>query len=321
MKVAKLSVRKRVFLVVGTVISVMWVGYIFADREQIVLSDAVREEFGGDYVKLPCGVTHYERLGDNAAPMVVLLHGSTLSIWDFDLQVETLLNAGFQILRYDALGRGLSDRPDVDYTRDLYVTQLLQVLDALEINEQVILLGHSLGGAIAMEFTSRFPSKVRGVALLSPVINSVHSTPPFVICNTPIIGDFLLRVAMLEVLRVRANGQWAGVGVNVEKYDRLFRRQASIEGFEHAVCSMFRTDLVGDYRATFRKVGKQNIPGLIVYGEDDPVIWSSDVEALRPQLKSFSFEKIQGGKHSTHVQNRSAFDRILLTFLNSISAR
>lgn len=296
-------------------LGVMVVSYFGFQRESLVLNAQIRAQFGGEYARLPDGVTHYELLGNGNGPLVVMLHGSTVSIWDFDLQVDSLLNAGFRVLRFDALGRGLSDRPQIDYTRDLYVSQVKDLLNWLKVEEPVFLLGHSLGGAIAVQFAAENPEMVRGIALLSPVVNSVHARAPFWICNTPLLGDFLLRVAMIKVLHVRANEQWAGTGVNMEHYSDLFARQASIAGFEHAVCSMFTTDMVGDYRDAYRQVGELNIPGWLVYGGEDTAVWPDDVNALKPMMPDVEFRYFPHGAHSIHVQSRDIYNRELIQFL------
>ncbi|MBN2528928.1 MAG: alpha/beta hydrolase [Deltaproteobacteria bacterium] len=292
--------------------------YLAAHRETISLNAKTRAQFGGLYAQLPEGMTHYELLGnDDHAPLVVFLHGSTVSIWDFDLQVKALLSAGFRVLRYDALGRGLSDRPEIAYTRDVYVSQLKHLLKYLKVSEPVFLLGHSLGGATAMQFSASYPSKVRGIALLSPVINSVHVRAPFFVCNTPVVGDVLLRLAMIKILHVRANQQWEGAPVDMSYYDELFARQTAIQGFEHAVCSMFQTDLIGDYRDTYKQVGESGIPGWLVYGGKDNAIWPGDVEALKSDMPSFRFRFFPDGAHSIHVQYSGVFNRELVRFFQS----
>lgn len=305
-------------LIFAGLVAVLTIVYIVSNRESTVLNVATRRQLGGSYVSLQSGVTHYQLTGPPSAPAVVFLHGYTVSIWDFDLQEPPLLDAGFQVLRYDSLGRGLSDRPLVPYTRALYVQQLEQLITALLGNSPVVLVGHSLGGAIAMEFASENPKRVEGIVLVSPVVNSVHSIPPFVVCNTPVIGDFLLRIGMVRVLQKRALAQWDGVDVNREHYAGLFEQQVSIQGFEHALCSMFRTDMVGDYRKAFQKVGQQQIPGLMVFGEEDSVVWKSEIDNLRPFLKSFSFEAFKGGGHSEHVQSHQQFNELLIAFLTRL---
>lgn len=308
----------RFFLVFSVIAVAIFAVYLASDRECIILNPQTRAQFGGTYAHLPVGTTHYMFGGPDNGPVVVLLHGATVSIWDFDLQVEVLQKGGFRVLRFDALGRGLSNRPEVAYTRSLHETQLVQLLDHLQITQPVVLLGHSLGGAAAVNFAAKHPSRVRAVSLISPVINSINTLAPFIVCNTPVLGLVVLRLAMIHVLRNRANGQWTDAGVNVSHYEQLFERQISIQGFEHAVCSMFQTDLVGDYRDSYKKLGQLQIPGLLVYGENDGDILATEVEQLVTWMPKFSFVEMKNAQHSAHVEYKEKFNHILLDFLKTL---
>ena len=299
------------------VIVVASVVYLLMNRETIELNDAAQKNFGGTYVNGALGVTHYELLGDDDLPTVVMLHGANTGMWDFDLQIDALRNSGFRVLRYDALGHGLSARPDIAYTRNAYVSQLEQLLTSLNIEGQVFLLGHSLGGAAAVAFASAMSTRVKAMTLVSPVINGVDASLPYFVCNTPILGDFLVRVGMISVLRHRAHVQWEDSGVDISKYDYLFERQATIKGFEHASCSMFQTDLVGDYRESFKAVGSAGIPGLMVYGGDDRTILKEDVESLKKEMPSFRFHLYPDGGHCAHISYKDSFNRELVAFFTS----
>ena len=311
------SVWKKITIGILAVIVVASVVYLVMNRETIELDDAARKHFGGTYAKGALGVTHYELLGDDDQPTVVMLHGANTGMWDFDLQIDALRNAGFRVLRYDALGHGLSERPDIAYTRNAYVSQLEQLLAALDIEGQVFLLGHSLGGAAAVAFASAMPARVKAITLVSPVINGVNASLPYFVCNTPVLGNFLLRVGMVNVLRRRAHGQWEGSVADTSVYDRLFERQATIKGFEKASCSMFQTDLVGDYRESFRTVGRNRIPGLLVYGGNDQTVLKGDVAALKKEMPSFRFHLYPEGGHCAHISYKDSFNRELVKFFTS----
>lgn len=105
--------------------------YVALDREDIVLDEAQRAEWGGTYQRLSDGVTHYRLDGPVDGPLVVLVHGGTIPIWTWDAQVPAFASAGYRVLTYDAFGRGYSDRPDVSYGRALYAGQLGELLDSL----------------------------------------------------------------------------------------------------------------------------------------------------------------------------------------------
>lgn len=97
-------------------------------------------------VQLSFGNTDYELTGPEAGPLVVLLHGGSIPMWTWDRQVPVLVNAGFRVLRYDMFGKGTSACPVVEYDRNLFRSQLLDLLNSLGLTEPVHLVGFSFGG-------------------------------------------------------------------------------------------------------------------------------------------------------------------------------
>ena len=63
----------------------------------------------------------------------MLIHGFSVPYFIFDPTFNFLTKAGWRVLRYDLFGRGFSDRPHVRYNIDLFVRQLKELLDALNI--------------------------------------------------------------------------------------------------------------------------------------------------------------------------------------------
>ena len=97
------------------------------------LDETARKQADGSFIALTDGVTHYELGGPKNGQPVVLVHGFSTPYFIFDTTFEFLVNSGFRVLRYDLIGRGYSDRPHVDYNIHLFVRQLKDLLDALEL--------------------------------------------------------------------------------------------------------------------------------------------------------------------------------------------
>lgn len=101
------------------------------------------------------------------APTVVLLHemGGALESYD-DLLAR--LGARWSILRYDQRGAGLSDRITGPLSVDMPAADLKALLDGLNIDGPVAVVGAAVGAAVAIRFASRYPQKVNALALLAP---------------------------------------------------------------------------------------------------------------------------------------------------------
>ncbi len=104
------------------------------------LDDKARSVSPGDFVQLSQGYVHYQLEGPETGETVVLVHGFSAPMFIWERTVPALTKAGFRVLSYDLYGRGYSDRPDVAYDKDLFDTQLLELLDALDIRESEVLI-------------------------------------------------------------------------------------------------------------------------------------------------------------------------------------
>ena len=102
---------------------------------------------------------HYLDWGNEAAQTLIMLHGlrAWASYWD---GVAQEFRDRYHILALDQRGRGESDwATDGDYSYDAYVSDLEQMVDKLGL-DNIVLLGHSMGGVNTILYTSKHPSKV-----------------------------------------------------------------------------------------------------------------------------------------------------------------
>lgn len=123
----------------------------------------------GQRVKLPKGMVNYQLEGPPApAPLVILIHGLNGAISSFANLTPLLVSAGLRVLSFDLFGFGLSATPMGRLDLETYVDQVYCLLQALSVKEQVLLLGFSMGGVVAVEFANRFPGMVAKLVLVAP---------------------------------------------------------------------------------------------------------------------------------------------------------
>ncbi len=123
--------------------------------------------------------------------------------------------------------RGYSDRPKVSYNRTLYERQLGELVDHLGLQAPFHLVGLSMGGATAVNFTARQPGRVRRLVLIAPVVNN-FKVPP--ILRLPGVGELVLRLAGLRFMRKRF-AELAETLPDFMRYQKLFVAQTAYEGF------------------------------------------------------------------------------------------
>jgi pimeloyl-ACP methyl ester carboxylesterase len=122
---------------------------------------------------LPGGVRlHYQRLGDG--PDVVMIHGITGNLAVWHLHIAPALMEHGRVLTYDLRGHGYSDTPPTGYSLDTMATDLIGLLDVLEI-DRPLLVGHSYGADIALYAAARAPERIREVVAIEAALPALEA--------------------------------------------------------------------------------------------------------------------------------------------------
>ena len=317
MTAGKKPVGPWVWVIIAAVIAVIAIPfaiYAASDIEKKELNDTTRAQLGGSFARLSSGVTHFELMGPETGQVVVLVHGSTIPMYIWDQQVDDLANAGFRVLRYDQYGKGLSDRPEGSYNQEFYRKQLLGLLDTLKINKPVDLVGLSMGGGLAVDFTANHPDRVRKLALVAPMINSIKNDTNIKLLRPPVWGEFLMRLVATNSISKRAS-ELTAKSPKAAEYNRMFKEQTYYKGFERATLAMFRSDATTDYRPDYTAVGKQNRPIMLIWGTLDEDISPEMVQSIRSAMPDLRFEQLDGIGHDPQVEVADKFNSLVISFL------
>jgi len=103
---------------------------------------------------------YFQISGNENGPKMVLIHGLFLNsdCWKFQLPI---FESKYQVLRFDLRGHGKSTKPKKRFTIRNYVDDMLSLLNYLNWTKELYLVGHSLGGMIALVYGLENPSHVR----------------------------------------------------------------------------------------------------------------------------------------------------------------
>lgn len=103
---------------------------------------------------------------DHSNRAMVFLHGfgGNARQWIYQLQAFSDNN---RVIAVDQRGHGQSDKPGGEYFMPVLIADVLAVLDTFGVNEKIVIVGHSFGGAIATEFTVRYPERVERLILIA----------------------------------------------------------------------------------------------------------------------------------------------------------
>ncbi len=116
---------------------------------------------------------HYQQVGEG--PDLVMVHGLTGNLAVWHLQIVPELSEHYRVLTYDLRGHGHSDTPASGYSLDSMAEDLLELLDALEI-ERPLIAGHSYGADIALYLALAHPDRVREVIAIEAALPALEES-------------------------------------------------------------------------------------------------------------------------------------------------
>lgn len=286
--------------------------YLTRHREVQALTPELRARLGGSYAELAVGTTHYALSGPARGPLVVLVHGGTIPMWTWDAQVPALTAAGFRVLRYDQLGRGLSDRPAGPYDRALYQRQLAELLDALGLAAPVHLVGLSFGSTISATFARNHPERVGRVVLLSPIVHYAEGKLLFDLAKVPGLGEWYTRVVSVPSSIERARTFFPPD--QAAEMTARFEHQTRLGGYAAALLSFARGDALLDYRPALSELDPKRV--LVLVGTEDREMPTAHVDFLR-QAFGAGYVAIDGGGHGMHAARAPEINARIVSFLTA----
>lgn len=255
-------------------------------------------------------LVHYRDEGQGS--VVVLLHGAFSSLHTYDAWA-TALSEHHRVIRLDLMGFGLTGANDSDnYTMDSYVRFLRQFLNLLRI-EQCSLVGSSLGGWIAWEFTARYPERVQQLVLVNSAgfLEEDAIPLPFRLARSrlaPHLLRYIIRRSVLELfVRQVFYDESKATPEVVDRYFDLFTREGNMEALLAIVGASFE-----EHTAALADIQQ---PTLILWGAEDawiPVEHAYHFDALLPRSQLIIYPRV-GHIPMEEIPEQSARD--LLAFL------
>lgn len=255
--------------------------------------DAALAAYRGDRLALSHGPVHYRWDGPDDAPGLLLIHGATVPMWQFNAIAPLFNAAGLRTLRLDLYGHGRSAYPRVAYTPQLFVDQVGELLDALRITAPLYVLGHSMGAAVAARLAAARPRHLRAVVLVAPLLDYRAVSRNSRLLPPPLLGELLMHGYVLPMLTRRRYRRYSRFGA--EPLAALFGEQRR-RGQGRALLSMFRHGALADQRDAYRALAACGLPAQVLRGALDevaPAAHVAEVCALLPRARAHTFDGLE----------------------------
>lgn len=255
--------------------------------------------------------TRIRYIDTGRGPAVVLIHGLAASMYSWRHTILPVAQSGFRVIAFDNRGFGFSDKPARGYDNKAYVNLLFGLLDSLHVSEAV-LVGHSMGGAIAAEAALDRPDRVRGLVLIDAAGLAVRWPFMLRVAHWPVVG------ALFDRLRGRA--ATAGIlkalyavpsRVTAEEVDQYYAPIAE-PGFGRClrgVLGRFRFDALKD------RLARVATPTLVAWGTADRLIPVAVGQSMAAQIPGALLVRFPDAGHAVPEESPEAFNEALIGFL------
>ncbi len=263
----------------------------------------------------------YRSIG--SGPPVVLIHGMVNSSRHWE-SVALRLADSYRVIAPDLLGHGDSARPRGDYSIGAHAASIRDLLSAIGV-ERATIVGHSLGGGIAMQYFWQFPQRVERLALVSRGGLGHEVSPLLRGAAMPGVGVLLSMAAnrrMLGGMREvgeRLEGRGSHVGVVMQQMARALRpleHPDARKAFMHTLRSVI--DLRGQRvsaRDRLYLLDHAPTPTQIVWGGRDHTIPVAHGEFAHRAVPHSRFDVLPKAAHFPHLEDPDGLARVLGEFL------
>lgn len=237
-------------------------------------------------------VVHYEVLGRGRG--VLFLHG-WLGSWRYWIPAMQSVSSRYRAYALDLWGYGDTGRRGKRYMLADQADLVAAFLDQLGV-AKIAIVGHGLGGAVALRFLNQNPDRVARLMVI----------------NTPIYGELLhprlqtvTATADLATLLGARGDDLAPVTSELGKMDM----DAVIMGASNFANSDFRDTLL-----------QATVPSLLVHGAEDPVIPDAQYDWLENNIsgeEAVHYLSVEDARHFPMLEDKAKFNRLLVDFLET----
>lgn len=266
----------------------------------------------------------YREAGDSALPVLLLVHGITSSSATWEPVIPALAEH-VHVIAPDLLGHGESDKPSADYSLGALASGLRDLLAFLG-HDRVTVVGHSLGGGVAMQFAYQYYERCERMVLVSSgglgrelSLALRAATLPGAELVLPVIASRHVRDA--GNLAARLVGRFFPLGLRPSVVE-------AVRGYASLADSPTRSAFVHTLRSVVGPGGQRVSAAdrfylaegracLIVWGALDTIIPVSHAHAAHGGLPGSRLEVFEQSRHFPHQDEPVRFAQVLLDFLRT----
>ena len=269
--------------------------------------------YSGNNIKLMVDnmMVNYTDAGPEDAPVIICIHGFPLNMFMWDKQVGVLIDH-FRVITYDIRGHGESDAGNEAFSIDLFVSDLISFMNALNL-DKVSLCGLSMGGYIALRAIEDHPARFESLVLCDTtcMADSPEAKEKRMKAVESIIQHGVTQYADSSIKNLFTQDSFKAIPEIISSV-----REMIINTSELSLCSTLLA--LSSRRETCTKLADIQVPVLILIGSDDAIIPLSSATFMHEKISKSTLQVIDHAGHLSNLENPEEFNRHLKLFFNSV---
>jgi pimeloyl-ACP methyl ester carboxylesterase len=230
----------------------------------------------------------------------------------------TAFAENYQVIRYDMRGYGKSEPVDGEFS---HLSDLVSLLDALEIHGPLVMMGCSMGGGLALDFALTYPSRVQALIM-------VGSGPSGLELDVPASAKFADAEKAFEagdldlVAEIETQIWFDGRDRAPDQVDQAMRKllyEMNHIALSHEVKQLGKR-LPNTPTPAFDRLGSLNIPVLVIVGAQDTLYILAAADYMIERISSARKVMIEDAAHLPNMDQPHEFQGIVKDFLASLSS-
>ncbi len=268
------------------------------------------------YVSIDNVNTRYWQMGDRGSTLI-LLHGGNGSI-EFWLYNIAALAAHHRVYAFDMVGSGKSDYPDRSYSLADRADFLRGFMAALAI-DTATLIGNSMGGGVALEFTRLYPDRVDKLVLVDSMGFGKEISLGIRLITLPAVAS-LLRPGRWMIPAMLRSNFYNGKQLPSEWMEFRYPIFA-IPGRNRVILRIGQSNfnlagvLPQVYRPILDSLPNISQPTLIIWGEFDRIIPVKHADIAAASIPNSELHIFPDCGHHPYLEYPTKFDRLVLDFM------
>jgi pimeloyl-ACP methyl ester carboxylesterase len=243
---------------------------------------------------------------------IVFIHGYPLNRYLWEPQTEALSDT-MRVLAPDLRGHGESQAVPGPYSMGMFANDLNAFLDALQINQPVVVCGLSMGGYVTFEFHRKYAHRMAGLILTAT--RATADSP-----EGRAARDQAAQTAQQQGIPAIIDGMLAKLvsPTTYQERPELLKRirqimlKTSLDGVLGALMGMKTRP---DSTATLRQI---ELPALIIHGADDQIVPLKEAQAMQAAIPDARLEVIPKAGHLLNLEQPDLFNPIVREFITAI---